>query len=119
MIHTDASNIPTVYYEQDVYLDSEASDHMTGDITLLTGVSEAKANIILPDGSVQESAAQGTLRVSVYDYESSTRITIPLLNTLYVPGLTKTLWSVTKFASEGHSYIWYFQCHMTAQTKFI
>jgi hypothetical protein len=39
------------------------------------------------------------------DNNTGERYTIPLLDTLYIPGLTKTLWSVTQFAVEGHLVI--------------
>jgi hypothetical protein len=98
-------HIPVVKYEDDVYLDSGASDHMTGNINNLTGLQSTLTNVILPDGSVVLATAAGTLRVSVMDNNTGERYTIPLLDTLYVPGLTKTLWSVTQFAAEGHLVI--------------
>jgi hypothetical protein len=98
-------HIPVVKYKDDVYLDSGASDHMTGDINNLTGLQSTLTNVILPDGSVVSATAAGTLRVSVMDNNTGERYTIPLLDTLYIPGLTKTLWSVTQFAAEGHLVI--------------
>jgi hypothetical protein len=99
------THIPIVRYEDDVYLNLGASDHMTGNMTNLTGIRDTLTNVILPDGSVVCATAMGTLRVSVVDDNTGDRIVIPLLNTLYVPGLTKTLWSVTQFAAEGHLVI--------------
>jgi Integrase core domain len=98
-------NIPIIRYEDEVYLDSGASDHMTGNITMLTGIRQAASNVILPDGSIVNATAAGTLRVSVHNNRSGRRFVIPLLDTLYVPGLTKTLWSVTQFTTKGHLVI--------------
>jgi Integrase core domain len=78
---------------------------MTGDKSKLTGLKSALSNVILPDGSVVKATASGTLRVAVMDDQTRRRLVIPLLDTLYVPGLTKTLWSVTQFAAEGHLVI--------------
>jgi hypothetical protein len=39
MAATKPSSIPTIHYEDQVCLDSGASDHMTGDKSKLTGIS--------------------------------------------------------------------------------
>jgi hypothetical protein len=54
-------NIPIMRYEDEVYLDLGASDHMTGDITMLTGIRQAASNVILPDGSIVNATAASTL----------------------------------------------------------
>jgi hypothetical protein len=97
--------VPVILYENEVYLDSGASDYMTGNAANLTGLKSMMTYVILPDGLVVPATASGTLRVSVLDDNSHNRVIVPLLNTLYVPGLTKTLWSVTQFAAEENLVI--------------
>jgi hypothetical protein len=63
------------------------------------------ASVVFPDSSITPAAGIGTMRVSMYDEKSSQRVIIPLTNTLFVPSLKKTLWSVTQFASQGQIII--------------
>jgi aryl carrier-like protein len=91
-----------VTYKDEVYLDLGAYDHMTGDISMLTGIRQATSNVIQPVGSIVNATAACTLRVSVHDNRLGRRFVITLLDNLYVPGLTKTLRSVTQFATEDH-----------------
>jgi hypothetical protein len=105
MIHTAPTIVPFIKYDKSMCLDSGASDHMTGDKSKLTGISPVLASVVFPDGSIAPAAGIGTIQIALFDQKSRRRVVIPLMNTLYVPGLKKTLWSVTQFASEGHIII--------------
>ena len=92
-------------YEDNVNMDSGASDHMHPDRSQLTNVVPYFTDVILPDGADINVIEAGTLRVSCLDLLNKVRHIIPLLNTLHVLGLHTTLWSVIKFAQCGHTII--------------
>ena len=85
-------------YEDNVNMDSGASDHMHPDRAQLTKVVPYFTDVILPNGADINVIEAGTLRVSCLDLLHKIRHIIPLLNTLHVLGLRTTLWSVIKFA---------------------
>ena len=96
------ADFPLVLYE-DTILDSGASGNMTHDINLLTDLYQHFSFVVLPDNSGVESNQRGTMRISVFDIIQQRRFTIPLWDTLHVPGLRAHLWSVMEFTACGHS----------------
>ena len=90
--------LPILIYEDNVNMDSGASDHMHPDRAQLTNVVPYFTDVILPKGANINVIEAGTLLVSCLNLLHKVRHIIPLLNTLHVPGLRTTLWSVIKFA---------------------
>ena len=68
----------------------------------VSSITPAYTQALLPDNSVLAVREQGILRISVFDQRTHRRWIIPLVDTLVVKGLRVVLWSVPKFASEGH-----------------
>ena len=97
--------LPILIYEDNVNMDSGASDHMHPDRAQLTNVVPYFTDVILPKGANINVIEAGTLLVSCLNLLHKVRHIIPLLNTLHVPGLRTTLWSVIKFAQCGHTII--------------
>ena len=94
-----------VVYEEEVIIDSGASDHMTGLGCLLFDPYEFMSEVHLPDGSISYSRTAGTMRVECRCLVTGMQYIIPLFDTLHVPGFTKSLWSVPMFAASGHEVV--------------
>jgi len=92
-------------YEDNVNMDSGASDHMHPDRSQLTKVVPYFTDVILPNGADINVIEAGTLHVSCLDLLHKVRHIIPLFNTLHVLCLRTTLWSVIKIAQCGHTII--------------
>lgn len=94
-----------VIYEQQVLLDSGASDCMCPALRYLTFIRNAFAAVCLADGTLHDVDYQGLMRISATDTETGSRTTIPMPDTLLVPGLNKILWSVSALTANGHQVI--------------
>jgi hypothetical protein len=57
----------------------------------------------MPVGAAVDTDESGILCIAVVCCESQRRFVIPLLDTLHVPGLRLTLWSVAAFNVCGHA----------------
>ena len=90
-------------YEDIVLIDSGASDSMTQFLYLLDLIRSAFVTVCLADGTIHECNYQGLLRISVLDIDSMKRVIVPMMDTLFVPGLRATLWSVASLCKQGHS----------------
>lgn len=98
-------SIPVLRYEDNVIMDSGASDHITNLLQNLAMVQDTLAQVLLPDGSLIEATKEGILRLSVFCMNHQRRFFLPLMNTIYVPGFQTTLWSVGAFTRQGHEVI--------------
>jgi hypothetical protein len=94
-----------VLYDDEIIIDSGASDHMCNDIQKLHHIYPSVNNIQLPNGSIITSKYAGLMRVFCTCLETHTSLTIPLYSTILVPGFTTCLWSVTSFNDSGHEVI--------------
>lgn len=88
-----------------VLIDSGASDHMHPNVDDLLHVENHENQVMLSDGSKIGTYFNGILRVRLTDVDSGRHLVVPLTGCIAVPGLVKTLWSVSKFAEEGHQII--------------
>ena len=93
------------YAADEILLDSGASHHMTGDPDALTNLEAHIGHVTLPDGSTVESPMRGILTMMLVDLRTGQSYKVPLKNTLYVPGLRQSLWSVGAYSKEGHSVV--------------
>lgn len=96
----ETSNL--ISYGPNVILDSGASHHMHHTLSDLTNVEPILSQVMLPDGSVIDSDESGLLRLLLHCVKTGKPIVVPLLDCMYVPGLTVTLWSVSAFVRSGH-----------------
>ena len=99
------SDLPSrpVLYNQEVILDSGASDHMANTLDVLYNLHPTYVDVQLPDGSLCPCTQAGNMLVSTYDKITGERRLLELKEVLYVPGFTLCLWSVTAFTQHGHS----------------
>jgi hypothetical protein len=90
----------------DNYLpDSGASDHMTPCRDDLYDVEEGQQLAIeVADGHVIRCTKTGKVDINLLD-DNGNELNVVLQDCMYVPGLSRRLFSITKFASFGHSAI--------------
>jgi hypothetical protein len=87
--------VPIVDYITDkVLIDSGATDHMCGHLSYLTNIRPCYASVILPDGSTIAVTQCGMMRVQMTCRVTAKSYNIPLMDTLYVPGLRIPLMAV-------------------------
>lgn len=87
--------------EQDWYLDSGASMHMTGRIDSLDQHGRVTTtNVKLPDGKVLRSSISGSSKLCALDGNRNSTV-VNLKNVSYVPGLKANLVSVSAIAMKG------------------
>jgi hypothetical protein len=99
----DAQEAQLVIYEETVMLDSGASDSMTNQLSTLTLIRPANVQVLLADGSNHDSTLQGLMRIAASDIRTHERVVIPMMDTLFVPGLRCILWSVDSLTNLGHT----------------
>ena len=107
MAHTpdiDLSEGTLLNYET-VIQDSGATDHMNSHAEYLYDMEEAYHTVILHDNHANNVEEQGTANIVVFDRIRQASVALPLVNTLVVPGLAHTLWSVLAFMQHGHQII--------------
>ena len=98
---------PVVVFGPKVILDSGASDHMTGDRSLLTNIEEYHIPVVMPDGRVVQCAERGLMRLAFLKNnvdggsDPSDYHIIPLIDTLYVRGLHSHLVSIPGLNNSG------------------
>lgn len=92
-----------VIYNQEIILDSGASDHMCNSLDVLYNIHHTYVDVQLPDGSISPCNRAGNMLVIVECRESHQKHLIELTDVLYVPGFTHCLWSVNAFTQNGHS----------------
>lgn len=91
--------------EQDWYLDSGASVHMTGRIESLDQRGAVPTtNVKLPDGKVLKSSMVGSAKLCVLDGNRKSTA-VKLKNVSYVPGLKANLVSVSAISMKGFDVI--------------
>ena len=88
-------NTEIVIYEDQVLIDSGASDSMVPSFKYLDYITPCYATILLADGAMHNSDFQGLMHVQVTDLNTSKRMVIPVMNTLLVPGNATILWAVS------------------------
>ena len=76
---------------------------MTYLLNALSNFIHEMSNVFMPDGTAIVSEQVGTMKILCVDEETLKEHIVPLHDTLYVPGLTATLWSVLAFNRAGHS----------------
>jgi hypothetical protein len=91
-----------VPYGDQVILDSGATDHMHKNISDLSLVCNCYQVVLLADNHPVHVNEEGCLIIQVFNLKRGQNVFIPLGETLVVPGLYATLWSVTKFSENGH-----------------
>jgi hypothetical protein len=91
-----------VVYEEDVIIDSGATEHMTGNADSLDQSYPYYSNVTTADGFTVAVTTAGTMRIQCECIKTNAKYNIPLLNTLYVPGFKVNLWSVSSFNASGH-----------------
>jgi Reverse transcriptase (RNA-dependent DNA polymerase) len=91
-------------YEDDIIIDSGASDHMTGQ-NVLFHTYEFPSHVMLPDGSQVFGSTAGILRFNCRCLETGKVHIVPLAETIYVKGFVHTLLSVAAFAASGHEIV--------------
>ena len=101
-------NATLVIYEDQVLIDSGASDSMVHSFAYLDYITTCFATILLADGAMHNSDFQGLMRISVQDLNTGKRMVIPVMNTLLVPGIATVLWAVSGLAEQGHEVIFGF-----------
>ena len=94
-----------VIYEDEVIIDSGASDHMTGEKGVLSHVYEVASQVHMPDGSISYSEVAGTMRVSCRCLLTQQHYILPLCDTIFVPGFRHCLLSVAAFTASGHEVV--------------
>jgi hypothetical protein len=88
-----------------VLIDSGATDHLHPNKADLRYLEEDFHNIYTADGRALQSTHSGTLCLRLRDIDTNRYTNLALANTICLPGITHTLWSVIKFAEEGHQMI--------------
>jgi hypothetical protein len=91
-----------VVYEEDVIIDSGATEHMTGKADSLDQPYPYYSNVTTADGSTVSVTTAGTMQIQCECIKTNAKYNIPLLNTLYVSGFKVNLWSVLSFNASGH-----------------
>jgi hypothetical protein len=94
-----------VMYDEEIIIDSGASDHMCNNIQKLHHIYPAINDVQLPDGSIFTSKYAGLMQVFCTCLDTHTSFIIPLCSTILVPGFTTCLWSVTSFNDSGTKVI--------------
>ena len=85
--------------------DSGASAHMTPRLEDLYDVEEdQRLAVEVADGHVIRCTKTGKVAISMLD-DNGNEFNAVLLDCMYVPGLSRRLFSITKFASYGHSAV--------------
>jgi hypothetical protein len=95
-------SVKIVVYEDDVLIDSGASDSMAPSFKYLDLIETSYATVLLADGAVHNSDYQGVMRIQVTDVNTAEKFIIPVTQTLLVPGLRVILWAVAPLADQGH-----------------
>ena len=80
-----------LYDDDEVILDSGASECMVPSLAYLDLIRSTDHIITIADGTQHESKHQGLLRIAVTCAKSGLQHTIPMLDTLLLPGLKKVL----------------------------
>ena len=101
-------NVQTVLYEDCVVIDSGASDCMSPLLRYLTLIRNVFAAVCLADGTLHDVNYQGKMCIRATDIRTGRPTVIPMLETLYVPGLKNVLWSVSALTEQGHQVIFGF-----------
>ena len=84
-------------------MDSGATSHMTPRLADLEDVEEGlNLGIEVADGHIIHCTKSGKVRINMID-DNGNPLDAFLVDTLYVPGLNRRLFSITKFASLGHA----------------
>jgi len=83
-------------------LDSGATQHMTPRLADLEDVVEGrKLGVEVVDGHIIKCPATGKIRISMID-DDRNPIEAKLHDVMYIPGLNRRLFSITRFARHGH-----------------
>jgi hypothetical protein len=83
-------------------LDSGTTQHMTPRLANLEEVVEGrKLGVEVADGHIIKCPATGKIRISMID-DNGNPIEAKLHDVMYVPGLNRRLFSITRFAPHGH-----------------
>ena len=117
-------NSKEAIYEEEVLLDSGASDCMVPSFLYLDLIRNAYHLVTIADGTLHESNYQGVLRIAATCRRTGQKHVVPMLDTLLVPGLQKILWSVPALCSQGHDVIFgmttvRIQCHAGTEDEFV
>ena len=94
--------IPLFHAQSRLLLDSGSSAHMCKDLNML--VEEARESFMfvkLANGVIVRSPKMGTCKVRIQDKDTHEFVDVMLDNTLFVPGLTENLFSVTQWTKNG------------------
>ncbi|RHY55847.1 hypothetical protein DYB28_006282 [Aphanomyces astaci] len=94
--HVDSA-APSHLQGPSLIMDSGASSHMTGDLSLLHDVKECRRSVNLADGHTISVKAMGQLRVQ----SNTTGKTAVFQETLHVPTLRKTPLSISQLTREN------------------
>ncbi len=104
-IRRDDPNIATLGDPRDLnnYLpDSGATQHMTPRLAdLLDVVGGQKLGVEVADGHIINCSSTGKIIIQMYD-DDGVQFSATLTDVMYVPGLSRRLFSITKFARHGH-----------------
>jgi hypothetical protein len=85
--------------------DSGATQHMTPRLKDLVDVVEGqKLGVEVADGQVIKCSTTGNIKISMQD-DNGNWLNATLAEVMYVPGLSRHLFLVTKFAQHGHKAI--------------
>jgi transposase InsO family protein len=85
--------------------DSGATQHMTPRLEDLIDVVEGqKLGVEVADGHVIKCSITGNIKISMQD-DNGDWLNATLAEVMYVPGLSRRLFSITKFAQHGHKAI--------------
>ena len=101
-----------VLYDEQVLIDSGASDSMVPTFKYLDLIEICYAHVLLADGTLHNADYQGLMRIKVKDVETGESYVIPVMNTLLVPGLKSILWSVAGLSEQGHEVVFGFSTVM-------
>ena len=106
-VNTGSSNTQgrIIPYDEDVIIDSSASDHIARDLSDLTDPYPFMAQVLLPDNSLSYSEVSGTMRIQTPSQRTGQHFVVPLFDALLVPAFSKRLWSVIAFTTSGHEII--------------
>ncbi len=103
--------------------DSGATQHMTPRLMDLTNVVEGQGlGVEVADGHIIKCSTTGDVIIRMQD-DNGSNFTATLKDVMYIPGLSRRLFSITKFAHHGHKaliqdngIILYFEPHAAAVT---
>jgi hypothetical protein len=90
------------YLKDHVLLDSGASEHMVGDISMLTDIQPAYTSMVVADGGKIDVQRKGTLTLRVFCQLCKEFFWIPLHDVLHVPRLRQPLVSVNHCTKQKH-----------------